>query len=677
MKIEKAGFNKMSPSGSSLLRSLQNNTLPDLDLFARESIQNSLDAGLKVSEYESVVVDMGTTSINVSQLATHFEGIEDTLLARYGEKDNLALYISDSQTSGLTGHLDYRKGLEEAGNVYKLIYGISHPQTEEGAGGSWGLGKTVYFRLGIGLVIYYSRIQKENGMYEERLAATLIEDESKADRLLQDDSKWNRGIAWWGESLDENSTIPITDVEQIQQILDAVQIERFNGTEVGTKVIIPFINERLAQQGALSDKQLNWWHHSIEQYLEVAVQRWYAPRLDNARYKYGKWLDFRIGGTKITKSDMLPTFLEIQKLYNLAANLHYTDEQKALLQKQGFYLSPINSNNSVVKPSEKQGIPNLGQVAFKKYSKTDLKMVAPSNLLSPYEYINAENVANNQKNSPIVTYTRRPGLLVNYSLSGDWCNNIEVDENEYLIVVFVANSESALKTDEIKNLEEYLRKSENADHAKWSNIPVEGNSTRVVTIIKRAVTKSLANIFKQQEKKQVDTSATMLGRKLGKILLPPRGYGEQLNGRHVRKKVQMQSQKTVRKEYFKINDQYRGSLGLVRIDFEVKLTAKKRIAQIEFIVSAEGGQINANDWEESESGIGTPFPLKINNINIDKTTIPFTLEKVTSDHFQTLTKFYICHECEQDIVLTGYMNIKPLDPLVQFSISAKFQEDLK
>jgi hypothetical protein len=56
-------------------------------------------------------------------------------------------------------------------------------QEADGAGGSWGLGKTSFFRLGIGIVIYYTRVEIENG-YEERLIASLIESPKQKNRLL-------------------------------------------------------------------------------------------------------------------------------------------------------------------------------------------------------------------------------------------------------------------------------------------------------------------------------------------------------------------------------------------------------------------------------------------------------------------------------------------------------------
>ncbi|MCG4788632.1 hypothetical protein L0N33_25225, partial [Roseburia faecis] len=60
-------------------------------------------------------------------------------------------------------------------NFFKLVFGLGKNQEANGAGGSWGLGKTSYFRIGCGIVIYYTRIKAEQD-YEERLIASLIED---------------------------------------------------------------------------------------------------------------------------------------------------------------------------------------------------------------------------------------------------------------------------------------------------------------------------------------------------------------------------------------------------------------------------------------------------------------------------------------------------------------------
>ena len=59
MKIEIAKHERMSESGSSLLRLIQNQDTPLLDLFVRESIQNSLDAAKNSNLPVKVEINVG------------------------------------------------------------------------------------------------------------------------------------------------------------------------------------------------------------------------------------------------------------------------------------------------------------------------------------------------------------------------------------------------------------------------------------------------------------------------------------------------------------------------------------------------------------------------------------------------------------------------------------------
>ena len=162
MKIEIAEPGRMTQSGSSLLKLIQNNNMPILDLLVRESIQNSLDAKNEKDPY--VTVEFLTGEFNKLALNNELEGIKDSLNKKYWKNEYKYIAIRDSNTVGLTGKMHYDEVTDnQYGNLLKLIYEISKPQETEGAGGSWGLGKTVYFRVGIGLVIYYSRIEMSKG----------------------------------------------------------------------------------------------------------------------------------------------------------------------------------------------------------------------------------------------------------------------------------------------------------------------------------------------------------------------------------------------------------------------------------------------------------------------------------------------------------------------------------
>ena len=71
MKIEIAKHERMSETGKSLLRLIQNNETPILDLLVREVIQNSLDAALSGDGF--VQVDFNIRSFVRSKLTAHLE----------------------------------------------------------------------------------------------------------------------------------------------------------------------------------------------------------------------------------------------------------------------------------------------------------------------------------------------------------------------------------------------------------------------------------------------------------------------------------------------------------------------------------------------------------------------------------------------------------------------------
>ena len=136
MRIEIAQHGRMSESGSSLLRLIQNQDMPLLDLLVREAIQNSLDAA---NGKAFVNVDFSVKPFESKALSRQLEGITEKLDQRFSGKSYDSLIISDSNTVGLTGPVRYEdvRG-QDFGNCLKLIYEICKPQTNEGAGGSSG-----------------------------------------------------------------------------------------------------------------------------------------------------------------------------------------------------------------------------------------------------------------------------------------------------------------------------------------------------------------------------------------------------------------------------------------------------------------------------------------------------------------------------------------------------------
>ncbi|MCF0261207.1 MAG: hypothetical protein HUJ54_15205, partial [Erysipelotrichaceae bacterium] len=139
MKIEILELGKMKTSGHSLLRALQDTATPALDLFVRESVQNSLDAVLP--GVDAVKVSFKTGDFIPEKLNGHLEGITEQMNLRHSSSRARYLAIRDCNTTGLTGPISYRDprvASSNHGNYLNLVYEINREQQKEGSGGSWG-----------------------------------------------------------------------------------------------------------------------------------------------------------------------------------------------------------------------------------------------------------------------------------------------------------------------------------------------------------------------------------------------------------------------------------------------------------------------------------------------------------------------------------------------------------
>ena len=108
MKIEIAQHDRMTESGSSLLRLIQNQNYPVLDLLVREVFQNSLDAGDVRKASNGVKISVSCRWFLSGELNKHFEGITEKLNARYpADHRYKCIVVEDKGTTGLTGPVTY------------------------------------------------------------------------------------------------------------------------------------------------------------------------------------------------------------------------------------------------------------------------------------------------------------------------------------------------------------------------------------------------------------------------------------------------------------------------------------------------------------------------------------------------------------------------------------------
>ncbi len=606
MDIEIAEPGRMTQSGSSLLKLIQNNNMPILDLLVRESIQNSLDAKNEKDSY--VTVEFKTALFDKEKLNLELNGVTETLNKRYKEKECSYIAICDTNTTGLTGKLHYDDVKDnQYGNLLKLIYEISRPQEAEGAGGSWGLGKTVYFRIGIGLVLYYSRIRNEEGNFESRLAASLVEDEMKKDSIIPSlNGKSKRGIAWWGKSIGNNKTCPITDENYINQILSIFNIMPYKEEVTGTIIIIPYINSKeLLNNNMLefNDGESPFWNNDLEKYLKIAIQRWYAPRLNNINYPYGKYLRVKVNNVGISLDEMEPTFKIIQALYNRA--VYKRDDFNDILKNS-------NSITKYDKVSLRKFVnkSEVGTVAYTKVKKDVLKMNYPDNKPSPYSFFNLD-IINKENNKPIIAFTRRPGMIVSYENVGKWVDGIDAsDKDNFIIGIFVLNSENKLDgiSKEI-SLEEYVRKSEMADHTSWNDFSIENVNPRIISKIQTQVNNKINKEFTNEKEDGSSKLNSGLGKLMGDLLLPPENFGKNPSVGTSRGSTSKSIQK--HKDVMLTLNEDNTIYSAQEIIFDINIKAKGKINRtgVTFGINSESGIIFISEWEE-KMGLNMPFYIK-------------------------------------------------------------------
>ncbi len=509
--------------GSALRGMIRNSSTPILDLLVRESIQNSLDAADSDLRHRFVSVDYITGHFDKKQLNKELSGIS---LNSRPEWSNTFIAIRDSGTTGLTGSFK-----DETGNLYKLVFGIYEAQQASGAGGCWGVGKTIYFRIGTGLVIYYSRVRTSNGDYESLLSVAFVEDETKKDALLPPASDGMKyGIAWWGDSVRGMKRVRETRNESvINRVLESFGIKPYKEKQTGTTIIIPFTDENALLKNNQPEREdgnraTPFWTSSIPEYLKYSVQKWYSSRLGNARYPFGKRLNVNINGEAFDpKRDMEPFFQLTQALYNKAVlslvgdpeadNIHYKD---------------VELFCEVIKLRKQIDPTDAGCVAFAKVNRKDLLMDPPCNYPNPYEYIHSI-VGERDSGKPIILFCRKPGMVVSYATDGGWTEGIlKTEENTFLIAFFVLNSAAKLrKTSFELLLEDYVRKSEQADHLSWDDYTILEDNLRpsIIEKIKSNTAKKIESSVREAEEDADTISDTGLSNRLGGLLLPPEGFG--------------------------------------------------------------------------------------------------------------------------------------------------------
>lgn len=633
IKVALDDLQNMEQEGDSILKSLQNKSDSIVDLIIRESLQNSLDATIK--EAEQTEVDYTLGKFDSQKLAKHFEGIDNILNNRFrGEKDFLS--FRDCNTYGLTGdYLSNNKKELKKSNFQKLVFSIGKNQEADGAGGSWGLGKTSYFQIGVGIVIYYTRVKIESGKFEERLIASLVENPEDEKRLLKNFESM-RGIAWWGiYGEDKKKLLPITNHDEIKDFLDIFGLPTYTNNQTGTTVIIPYLPNEDEEQENLEEENKVPWNKKREDAYKKAIERWYAPRLMNNTYHQetkNSMLICRFNGEILGGENLSPTFKLFQELYNSALTGKAT--RKGIeVEEVTLTTKALIKNNSTA-----------GRVAFITAKKEDLGMVAPNNEYPPKSQVTSMT-DEEQRPSKIVAYTRKPGMVVRYDIDGNWSKGLKVDDKN-ILAFFVPKSdakmEKMIQGKGFETLEQYLRGGERSDHAEWYD-PI--SNRRIINRITSDVARKLkANLI--SDNSPSTHISDRLARQYGSMLLPNK-FGKSSSVRKGSNKKSTRGNRSSRSANIAIIDTEYVNEKELKLHFNAKF---EKNAEISTRVEVQNGTgITLENWKNKNKDI--QFPVIIKGVEVKSKGIN-EAEVVSDDR----VKLYSKSKVELDGILTLEMN---------------------
>lgn len=570
-KISNIEKGEMILTGSKILKTMMDNTTPPIDLFVREVIQNSADAILPKKEFG--IINFNTGKFNRDALCETLSEISEPIKKICNDYEYDFISISDKNTCGLLG--GYPKNEDGTpNNLYNLVYDFMNDKEDSVgvAGGSYGVGKSVYFKYGRGMCFYYSRTY-ENGVYKNKLAGTLIQDERDEDCFT---GKNSSGIAYFVDS----GKIPIYDENSIKEFLNIFGLKPYSNNETGTVVIIPFIDlDVLLSKNNNSDFDIQrYWLKSIEKCLEMSIQRWYFPRINNRLFN-GKYLKISVNGQTLELCDF---FQELQDLYNGKTK----DCTKVNITHKAF------SENNI-----------LGSFNYKIFSKYELKIHNPPHNY-PYPKFFVDSNIEVDKNG-LLFYTRKPGMINNYenTLFGEY----KVAENTFLIGVFKLNDELIVKNEK---LGEYIRKTEKSNHYTWDNAALKGfdffSDKKPFKKICSSIKKLLNKIYEKNTPTTYENTSLLFQQDIGRLTLPPEGYGTYatLKDKNTNKK----SLKT--KNNYKITNEL-NEKGFLEFKVNFILESHMKI-ELNFYIKAGAKKYSFTEWED----LGFDLPCLMKKLDI-------------------------------------------------------------
>jgi hypothetical protein len=635
---------QMAVRANTVLKVLKGNSrLSLIDILVRESIQNSLDAynkgreeqikfyldQIKFTDHHSL-----SSCIKKALVVKPNDSFFNRLNNRLCNGHPSIMVLSDKGTTGLSGPVKPSdKGWGDNSvrkNFANLVYEIGQNHGAELAGGSFGFGKTIFYRLSAsGLVMYYSR-----SVEGERLAFCMVSPEEQSQ--VQNST----GISWWGEAEEFDGikyATPQTDSHRIKQTLRSLNADQFWLPEnsFGTSIFIfsPILTS-VDEFDSEANSQEQDFNHRFKYTFDSAVKKWYWPRMLTTK--------------KVSDSSHQKPLVYISSGIEFNTN-NITEIEKKLIQKAE---NGVDGNEHGI-ITETIRYKNNGHGL-------DIKL---GTLAFYIDQLNPNKMSPIPSNFNKISMIRAPRMVV-------YNKKIDVGNNFAVIAVFIVNSEEIVfrnkddksKAKNIAKLDTAFKDSESATHGEWnfSNINesdqyfrwyVKNVEFECQNSIKRAIDALIG-------KPKYNSEWSLISTTIGKVLQTnDDGFVEPVfvprtsrNGGSSSRKLSPSF--TVQERIFGDND----SLSFV-LKFD---NLNARLYNLKLCASSGREALTTTQWNKK---IGMDFPFCLTNVS------PNGLEVTNVDLMVGEINFLPINENPTDFILTITLTALRKDALVEFKFS--------
>lgn len=457
----------MSVKANTVLKVLKTGSgLSLIDILVRESVQNSLDAGRNdfegFTEFYFDIVEYNDSDDLINALSflkqEESDDVFERLITRLERSNASAIILSDRGTTGLSGPVMYndKKWLDNSirKNFANLVYALGQNHGADMAGGSFGFGKSIYYRISeAGLVMYYSRSAEG-----ERLALCMVSKEE------QEASPFSNGICWWGETAEYNGTeyaVPTTDPIKIGEVLRSLKMEkiRLKENETGTSISIigPGLNFLRVNAGESEESEIPYNSQLLKEKFEEAVQKWFWPRM--------------IETNVVSQSETVKPLKFFSGGKHIPVSLQNTEKGKLLQAAENLNMGEHSINPEIKTEllTHRKGNVKLGTLAYQIYN------------FNPGEVLGLN----------CISMIRAPRMVV-------YEKYIQGSNDSFFSAVFLVKSDEKVFRNHKDTLEISLdnafRDSESSTHSEWNiqNISEEDNYLRYY--VKKAIHDSALKI---------------------------------------------------------------------------------------------------------------------------------------------------------------------------------------